>query len=122
MFLVTHKKDQVSLDRALKLSVRFADSSNPDFLDTYGWVLYKHGDATAAVTVLRDVWVKAPRSPIVLYHLGMAQLLAGQAAAARDSLTRAVKSGKDFPGMDEAKATLDRLARQSLRKAEAPSS
>ena len=122
MFLVTHRKDQASLDRAVKLSARFAESSNPDFLDTYGWVLYKHGDAMAAVVALRDVLAKAPQSPIVLYHLGMAQFLAGQADAARDSLTRAVKSGKDFPGVDEAKATLDRLARQALAETASPRS
>jgi predicted Zn-dependent protease len=122
MFLVTHKKDQASLDRAVKLSARFAESSNPDFLDTYGWVLYKHGDAMAAVVALRDVLAKAPQSPVVLYHLGMAQFLAGQSDAARDSLTRAVKSGKNFPGMDEAKATLDRLARQALAETSPPRS
>jgi hypothetical protein len=43
----------------------------------------------------------------------MAQILAGQADAARDSVARAVKSGKNFPGFDDAKATLDRLARQA---------
>jgi tetratricopeptide (TPR) repeat protein len=122
MFLVTHKKDQTSLDRAVKLSARFAESANPDFLDTYGWVLYKHGDAMAAVVALRDVLAKAPQSPVVLYHLGMAQFLAGQSDAARDSLTRAVKSGKNFPGMDEAKATLDRLARQALAETSPPRS
>jgi tetratricopeptide (TPR) repeat protein len=122
MFLVTHRKDQASLERAVKLSARFAESPNPDFLDTYGWVLYKHGDANAAVVALRDVLAKAPQSPIVLYHLGMAQFLAGQSDAARDSLTRAVKSGKNFPGMDEAKATLDRLARQALAEAGPPKS
>jgi Tfp pilus assembly protein PilF len=122
MFLVTHRNDPASLDRAVKLSARFAESPNPDFLDTYGWVLYKHGDATAAVVALRDALAKVPQSPIVLYHLGMAQVLTGEADAARDSLTRAVKSGKDFPGMDEAKATLDRLARQALAESAPPKS
>jgi tetratricopeptide (TPR) repeat protein len=117
MLLVTYKKDQASLDRAAKLAARFAESPNPNFLDTYGWVLYKHGDATAAVVALRNVLAKAPQSPVILYHLGMAQILAGQADAARDSLTRALKSGENFPGMDEAKATLDKLAAQALAAA-----
>jgi Tfp pilus assembly protein PilF len=71
---------------------------------------------------LHDALAKAPQSPIVLYHLGMAQVLAGQADAARDNLTRAVKSGRNFPGMDEAKATLDRLARQALAESAPPKS
>jgi tetratricopeptide (TPR) repeat protein len=122
MLLVTYKKDQASLDRAAKLSARFAESPNPDYLDTYGWVLYKHGDATAAVVALRNVLAKAPQSPVILYHLGMAQVLAGQADAARDNLARALKSGKSFQGMDEAKATLDKLAAQAPTTRDTPKS
>jgi tetratricopeptide (TPR) repeat protein len=122
MLLVTYRTDKASLDRAAKLSARFAESPNPNFLDTYGWVLYKHGDATAALVALRNVLAKAPQSPIIWYHLGMAQVLAGQADAARDSLSRALKSGKEFPGMAEAKATLDKLAAQAPTNAVSPKS
>jgi tetratricopeptide (TPR) repeat protein len=110
MLLITYKSDPQSLDRAKSLSARFAASSNPDFLDTYGWVLYKHGEPAAAVAALQTALSKAPDSPSSLYHLGMAQASAGQADAARDSLTRSLQSGKSFSGMDEAKATLDKLA------------
>jgi tetratricopeptide (TPR) repeat protein len=110
MLLVTYKKDQRSLDRAKALAARFAASSNANFLDTYGWVMYKHGDAAAAVGALRDALAKTPQSPVSMYHLGMAQVLAGQADAARDSLARALQTGQKFSGMDEAKATLDKLA------------
>jgi tetratricopeptide (TPR) repeat protein len=113
MLLVTYKKDPVDLERAKQLSARFASSSNPNYLDTYGWVLYKRGEAAAAVTALQTASAKASNSPIPLYHLGMAEALAGQSEAARDSLTRSLKFGKNFPGMDEAKATLDRLAKAS---------
>jgi tetratricopeptide (TPR) repeat protein len=122
MLLVTYKTDQASLDRAAQLSARFAGSPNPGFLDTYGWVLYKHGDATGALVALRNVLAKVPQSPVIWYHLGMAQVLAGQADAARDSLTRALKPGKAFPGMDEAKATLDKLAAQAPTNAASPKS
>jgi hypothetical protein len=43
----------------------------------------------------------------------MAQALVGQADAARDSLTRSLQSGRDFFGMDEAKATLEKLAKDA---------
>jgi tetratricopeptide (TPR) repeat protein len=112
MLLVTYRADRASLDRAARLTARFAESPNPNFLDTYGWVLYKHGDWNGAVVALRNVLAKAPQSPVILYHLGMAQVLAGQPDAARDSLTRALQSGKQFPGMDEAKAALEKLAAQ----------
>ncbi len=113
MLLVTYRKDQRSLDRAKDLTARFASSVNASFLDTYGWVLYKRGEAAAAVATLQDVLAKEPNQPVALYHLGMAQALAGQSAAARDSLTHALESGRNFAGIEEAKATLDKLAKDA---------
>jgi tetratricopeptide (TPR) repeat protein len=120
MLLITYKKDPASLDRAKSLSARFAGSTNADFLDTYGWVLYKHGESTAAVSALQTALSKAPDSPSSLYHLGMAQASVGQADAARDNLKRSLKSGKSFSGMDEAKATLEKLATVGASNAAAP--
>jgi tetratricopeptide (TPR) repeat protein len=120
ILLVTYRKDRASLDRANQLSAAFSNSTNADFLDTYGWVLYKRGDATAAVVALQNALSKMPDSPVSLFHLGMAQALAGQTDAARDSLTRSLKSGKNFTGMDEARATLDKLANQAPTSASLP--
>lgn len=111
MLLATYKRDPVSLDQAKELSARFADSPNPSYLDTYGWVLYKRGEAAASVPVLARVVAKSPDAVIARYHLGMAQSQAGDNSDARDNLTRAVKSGTRFSGLDEAKATLDKLAK-----------
>jgi len=111
MLLVTYSKDTASIDRAKSLATRFAESANPSFLDTYGWVLYKHGEAAASISVLQRVARQAPDQPVVLYHLGMAQSQAGENAQAVDNLSRAVKSGAKFSGLDEAKATLDKLAK-----------
>jgi Tfp pilus assembly protein PilF len=122
MLLVTYKKDAHSLDRAKQLAQRFATSANPQFLDTYGWVLYKLGQGAAALTALQDSVTKSPGQPVQLYHLGMAQAFAGQSDAARDSLQRSLQSGKNFSGMDEAKATLDKLAREAPGNAVSPKS
>ncbi len=111
MLLVTFGKDAASIDRAKSLSARFADSSNPDYLDTYGWVLFKHGEAAASVPILKRVVAQQPDAPVALYHLGMAQSQSGSSAQALDNLTRAVNSGAKFSGLDEAKATLDKLAK-----------
>jgi tetratricopeptide (TPR) repeat protein len=111
MLLVTYKKDPVSVEQAKSLSARFADSANLSYLDTYGWVLFKHGEAAASVPVLERVVSKAPDAPVALYHLGMAQSQTGSSAQARGNLTRAVQSGQKFSGLDEAKATLDKLAK-----------
>ena len=110
MLLVTYAKDAASIDRAKSLTSRFAESTNPSFLDTYGWVLFKHGEAAASLPVLQRVLTEEPNAPVVFYHLGMAQSQAGNKTQAFDNLTKAVKSGAKFSGLDEAKATLDKLA------------
>ena len=111
MLLATYRKDPASLDRAKELSARFANSPNPSYLDTYGWVLFKHGDAAGSVSVLTSVVAKVPDAAVARYHLGMAQSLAGDNPDARDNLLRAVNSGTRFTGLDEAKATLDKLSK-----------
>jgi Tfp pilus assembly protein PilF len=111
MLLVDTKRDPASLERAKELAARFSTSDNPQLLDTYGWVLYKRGEAASAVTALLAASSKAPNLAVLWYHLGMAQLLAGQPDAARDSLTRSLKSGQAFSGMEEARAALGKLAK-----------
>jgi len=122
MLLVNYRKDQPSLDRAKSLAARFSASANGELLDTYGWVLYKRGESPAAVAALQQALLKTPDSPVSLYHLGMAQAAAGQHDAARDNLTRSLKSGKNFAGMAEAKATLDELAKLPSSGPSAPKS
>jgi len=112
MLLVDTKRDPGSLDRAKELAARFSTSDNPQLLDTYGWVLYKRGEAAGALMALQAASSKAPNLPVLWYHLGMVQLSSGQTDAARDSLTRSLKSGQAFSGMEEAKAALAKLARQ----------
>jgi tetratricopeptide (TPR) repeat protein len=120
MLLVSYRKDPQSLDRAKALAARFANSTNASFLDTYGWVLFKRGESAAAVTALQNALAKEPNSPVSLYHLGMAQVSTGQREAARLSLARSLQLGKNFPGMDEAKATLDKLATAAASAAGPP--
>lgn len=122
MLLATYKKDRANLDRAKELSARFAESSDPSYLDTYGWVLFKRGDATNSVPVLARVVAKVPDAAVARYHLGMAQSLAGDNVHARENLQRAVNSGAHFSGLDEAKATLDKLAKSPPTVAAAPKS
>jgi tetratricopeptide (TPR) repeat protein len=113
MLLVDTKRDPGSLERAKELAAHFSTSNNPQLLDTYGWVLYKSGEAAGALTALQAASSKAPNLPVLWYHLGMAQLLSGQTEAARDSLTRSLKSGQTFSGVEEAKAALAKLARSA---------
>jgi hypothetical protein len=72
-------------------------------------VLYKRGEASAAVPVLARIVTELPEAPLARYHLGMAQALAGNSADAKANLTKAVDSGQHFAGLEEAKTELDRL-------------
>jgi tetratricopeptide (TPR) repeat protein len=113
MLLVTYRSDSASLDQARDLAARFANSTNLTYRDTYGWVLYKRGEAAAAVPVFARIVAESPDAVIARYHLAMAQARAGNPAEARDNLTRVIDSGKHFPGLDDARATLERLSKSA---------
>lgn len=113
MLLVSYRKDPQSLDRARDLSARFADSTNPALLDTYGWVQLRRGDAATAMRALERAASLAPKSPLLAYHLGLAQLQAGQRDRARESLQRAVDAKADFSGLDDARVTLATLNKKA---------
>lgn len=109
MLLVTHRADEASLERATSLADRLAGRKDAPFLDTRGWVKYRRGQYTEALPLLREAAEKAPKSPEILYHLGMAQYRSGEQAAAKSSLQHALQSGRSFRGAEEARATLLKL-------------
>ena len=111
MLLVTYRTDKPSLDRARALAERFASSRNAALIDTWGWVLFKRGDNAPATSALQKAVDKSPQTPVLLYHLAMAQLRSGARDAARSNLEQALKSGAVFSGSDEAKRTLSELKR-----------
>jgi tetratricopeptide (TPR) repeat protein len=112
MLLANTRVDSAGLERARQLTVRLCGSNSPSFLDTCGWVLYKRGEAPAAVTVLRRASSRGPESPEIWFHLGMAQIGAGQLETARVSLAHALSSKDRFVGIEEAQQTFDKLAKQ----------
>jgi Flp pilus assembly protein TadD len=106
MLLANHRSDAASLERASSLAAQFKDSDNAALLDTYGWVLYRRGQFTEAVTVLQKAADKMPQAAELRYHLGMAQLKAGMKEDARSNLQKAVEAGQSFVGLDEARSAL----------------
>ena len=109
MLLVTSRTDQADLDQALSVAQRFDGSSNPYYVDTLGWVQYKHGYVTRALSTLGQAVNLAPGAPVLRYHLAMAELKSGQTVAARDNLEQALSGGKPFEGSAEARSVLTRL-------------
>ena len=109
MLLVTYRKDQVSLDRARDLTAGFAGSDVGVLLDTHGWVMFKRGEMAEALPALQKAAALAPGSKVILYHLGMAQMKAGQADKARTSLEGALAGGASFTGAGEARLALAQI-------------
>ncbi|HUA23324.1 MAG TPA: tetratricopeptide repeat protein, partial [Steroidobacteraceae bacterium] len=109
LLLVSTRSDQASLNEALSIAQRFDNSSNPYYVDTLGWVQYKQGNVTRALSTLGQAVNLAPGVPELRYHLAMAELKSGQTVVARDNLQKALSGGKPFDGMADARAVLTRM-------------
>lgn len=109
MLLAQYGKERNALDRALKLAQRFAESTNPFYRDTLGWVLLKRGDVAAALPHLEFGAEQRPENAEIQYHLGMAYKELGRRTDARIRLERAIAANQDFSGAAEAKKALGSL-------------
>lgn len=107
--LVSYKTDRASLDRARDLTAPFSSSTDGTLLDANGWVHFKRGEFEEAVPVLSRAAERSPASKEIRYHLGMAELRAGQTERARADLEAAVEGASRYFGSDEARTTLASL-------------
>jgi Flp pilus assembly protein TadD len=100
-----------NLDEALSLAQAAKEQvpDNAHIADTLGWVYYKRGIYTRAITYLQEAKEKSPNNAIITYHLGMAYFKNGEAVKARQELKRALELDPKFSGGDEAKAALQKL-------------
>jgi tetratricopeptide (TPR) repeat protein len=100
------------LDRAYDLAQRARAllPDDPSTADTLGWILCKKGQYLSAVSLLQTAANQLPDEPEVQFHLGKADYLIGDEAAAKTALQRAMQSGKDFRGKDDCNQCLAVLA------------
>lgn len=68
--LATYRNDDASLDRAFSVARRLRGTEVAPFQDTYGWILFRRGEAEEALTYLEPAAVSLASDPIVQYHLG----------------------------------------------------
>lgn len=108
MMLVTYRTDAQSLDKARNLVEPLRKTTDPNYQDTVGWVLYKKGEVKEAIPYLQKAAEKTTL-PVIRYHLGMALYSSGDKPAARPHLEAAIQSPQPFKGMDEAKVTLRQI-------------
>ncbi|NNE89988.1 MAG: tetratricopeptide repeat protein [Silicimonas sp.] len=76
--LATYRQDDESLERAFSVARRLRGTDVPPFQDTYGWILYRRGNATEAVSYLEPAARSLSGDPIVQFHLGKAYLDLGR--------------------------------------------
>ncbi|MDH5563362.1 MAG: hypothetical protein OEY91_07050, partial [Nitrospirota bacterium] len=62
-----------------------------------------------AVSLLQEAAEKLPENPVVQYHLGMAHFKNGDRLKGKQTLEAAFRLSPEFPGSEEARATLDLL-------------
>jgi tetratricopeptide (TPR) repeat protein len=108
--LLDYRSDAASYAQALEIAKKLESATNPAVLDTVGWAYYRNKDYPRAVQFLERAVAGAGQVPLLRYHLGMAYLANNNPAGAKQELQQAVNTTKtDFPGLDEAKATLKRM-------------
>lgn len=106
--LAETRSDPASLQRALSLAERFANSTGAGPLDTLGWARYRAGDYGGAVTVLERASALAPDSALIRLHLGMALHRQGDLARARALLKSALaQAGPPLPNAGVARDILE---------------
>ena len=101
-FLYSEQFKQLDKAQQLAQKARLSRPQDPRIADTLGWILFLRRDYPAAVNLLRESAAGLPAEAEVQYHLGMAQYMMGEEAAAQASLQRANQLKPDHPGRSEA--------------------
>lgn len=97
-----------NLDVALGLA-QTAKAKQPDraeISDTLGYLLYKKGLHSAAVTALEEATSQAPKNASIRYRLALAYLGKGDSDRARGSFNQALQINPTFPEAEDAKRQL----------------
>ena len=97
-----------NLDLALQLAqtAKSQLTDRPEVNDTLGWVYYKKGLATLAVSPFQQSIEKDPKNPMYHYHLGLAYTKTGDKDGARKALEQALQLNPKFEGAADAQRAL----------------
>lgn len=96
-----------ALDKAHKLAERFATSSNPLFMDTYAWVLYRQNNLDEALQIITRAAQNKSELPAQFhYHYGAILFKNGKKSEAKNELEMATFPGADYFGIEDARKML----------------
>lgn len=85
------------------------NESEPDILDTYGWVLVQKGKAEEGLGYLRKAFARDSNNPEIRYHLGFALAKLNRNQEAVAELEKAVSAQRPFYNRQKAQELLDSL-------------
>lgn len=103
--LLDHFNTKENVERAVELAKRFEKSTQPYYLDSYGWALFNKGSYVEAVEVFKTVVAKMQNpAPVFRYHLAMAYEKTAQKAEAIKELEKALSSAPQAGGFAEKEA------------------
>jgi tetratricopeptide (TPR) repeat protein len=88
-----------NLERAYELGRKAKDRApdDPFSADTLGWILYKRGEFSRALPLLKESAGQLHNQPEVLYHLGMTYYMLGQEGLAGEMFQGALQSPQESP-------------------------
>lgn len=103
------------LDKAQQLAqkARAAFPQDATIADTFGWILYRQGNYSAALPLIQEAAEKLANDAEVQCHLGLTRYMLGQQALARTALQRSLELSTNFPGRMEAQQRLALLSSAS---------
>jgi tetratricopeptide (TPR) repeat protein len=94
-YFLAEKGQDLDLAEDLIREALAADPGNGAYLDSLGWVMYRHGRYEEAFDYLIQAVNVLPDDPIILEHLGVVLNLLGQKSEALDILRRSLAQGGD---------------------------
>ena len=109
-YLYSEQLDDLGRAYELSQKARSLLPGDPATADTLGWILYKRGQYSSALSLLQESAGKLPDEPEVQFHLGKTYYMLSEAGQATVAFQRALQSSRDFQGKDECKQCLAVLA------------
>jgi len=99
-------------DKGLQLArqVRDLATADPAVADTLGWVLFRNGQYSSALSLERESAAKLATVPEIQFHLAMTCYMMGDEANARTAFQRALQLPGDLPETNECNQCLSVLA------------
>jgi len=82
---------------------------DPRIADTYGWILFRGGDTSRGIALLRAAATAAPRAGEIQHRFAEALAASGARDEARAVLDGALADGQPFPGREAAERLLQML-------------